>query len=274
MRVITEPKVTVISVPQFFEHPDYDIPEDGTDVERLGAFAAKSCYQSWGKEGRANVANQRAVIESLHGSVLEHAHISFYVEGVTRALSLEMNRHRHLNISQQSTRYVKEDEGAIVLDPYYAKLYRKYKMTFDQFGPHHGVMMGDIGDYDVREVQLLHGHLNTAEAAFRRYAAEVNTLMHLNPLKLDGFALRKWARGKARNILPHALETKAVYTTNFRSLRHILEVRSSRHAEPEIRRLMKHIWDAVVNIAPTYFEDFTYDMVDDLPEFRPTYSKV
>ena len=48
---------------------------------------------------------------------------------------------------------------------------------------------------------------------------------------------RKLARQAARSVLPNATETKIFVTANARALRHFIELRGSRHAEPEIRKL-------------------------------------
>ena len=52
---------------------------------------------------------------------------------------------------------------------------------------------------------------------------------------------RKTARQAARSVLPNATETKIFVTANARALRHFLEQRGSRHAEPEIRMLANEV---------------------------------
>ena len=54
MRVITKPTVTLIAKQVFLGHPDYKIPDDGSDAVKIGAFAAKGCYSSFGETGRSN----------------------------------------------------------------------------------------------------------------------------------------------------------------------------------------------------------------------------
>lgn len=311
MKVILEPKVHVLSEPIFHEHPEYKIPDDGTDAEKIGAFAAKGCYDSYGEGGRSNVENQRAVIESMHGSVAEHVHISLFIEGITRALSLELNRHRPFNISQRSTRYTKEEESAIVLEPYYSELYTKYNTRFleywydicppiDQQNSARGVQVRNNGyplltlaidpdfgmlvnkrgfivsltESEELEFKLILGHLQAAYGTIWEYGQEVEKLIKLNPFGLSGFDLRKFARGKARNILPHGLETRGVWTNNIRGFRWFLELRSERHAEPEVRLLANKIYEAIKPIAPVYFEDFTSEIVNGIPELKPTHSKI
>ena len=270
MKIITQPKVTVIAKQVFLGHPDYPIPADGDDATKIGAFAAKGCYDSFGENGRANVKNQEAILEHQHGSVLEHVNFTLFIEGITRGLSLESNRHRPLAVSQRSTRYTAEEDAAIVLEPYYANLYEKYRPWLEDPNK------DDITpEFDLDELNLLVAHISSMEQSFMSYERDVAWLMKKNPLKLDGFDLRKWARGKARNVLPHALETRITYTGNVRAWRWFIESRSDLHAEPEIRRLANHVLAALVDQAPTYFQDFEVSVVyDDIPVWTPKYRKV
>ena len=158
MRIITEPKATLIAKQVFLGHPEYLIPEDGNDATKIGAFAAKGCYDSFGVNGRANEANQSAILEHAHGSVLEHIVFTFFIEGITRGLSLESNRHRQLAVSQRSTRYTAEEDAAIVLEPYYAELYEKYRPWLED------AMKNDITeDFDIDELNLVIAHITTME---------------------------------------------------------------------------------------------------------------
>ena len=99
--------------------------------------------------------------------------------------------------------------------------------------------------------------------------------MEMNPYELEGFDLRKWARGKARNVLPHGIETRGTYTSNVRGWRWFIESRSDEHAETEIRSLANKVLLALREVAPLYFEDFnSWEEHEDIPEWKPTYSKV
>jgi thymidylate synthase (FAD) len=272
MRVITQPKVTLLAKQIFLGHPDYEIPDDGTDAVKIGAFAAKGCYDSFGKNGRANIKNQEAILEHQHGSVLEHVTFTLFIEGITRGLSLESNRHRQLAVSQRSTRYTAEEDCAVVLEPYYASLYDKYKVFIQN------PKVDDIGlvpNFSLDELNLIERHLTVMAHAVDAYASDVEMLMQMNPLGLTGFDLRKWARGKARNILPHALETRITYTGNVRAWRWVIESRSDKHAEPEIRRLAVEIHRILNEECPTYFSDFAVsEIYDGIPVLTPKHRKV
>lgn len=270
MKIISQPKVTVVAKQVFIGHPDYPIPSDGDDATKIGAFAAKGCYDSFGENGRANVKNQQAILEHQHGSVLEHITFTLFIEGITRGLSLESNRHRQLAVSQRSTRYTAEEDAAVVLEPYYAELYEKYRPWLED------PKKDDITSwFDLDELNLLVAHITSMEQSFMSYERDVAWLMKKNPLNLEGFDLRKWARGKARNVLPHSLETRITYTGNVRAWRWFIESRSDKHAEPEIRRLAGVICAVMKKEAPVYFEDFhVSEVYDGIPVWTPTYRKV
>ena len=292
MKVILEPKVTVVSKVNFLEHPEYKVPDDGDTFTRLGAFAAKGCYDSYGSEGRANKDNQSAILEYRHGSVLEHLNITLFIEGITRGCSLELNRHRTFSISQRSTRYVAEEESAIVLEPFFARLFKEHEPKFyDRASRFRAASYPDAHELlkahhykdgkgstlwkQQQESKLLLQHLNVQCESVSKYEQQVETLMQMNPYELEGFDLRKWARGKARNLLPHGIETRGTYTTNIRGWRWFIESRSDEHAETEIRSLANKVLLALREVAPLYFEDFnSWEEHEDIPEWKPTYSKV
>jgi thymidylate synthase (FAD) len=288
MQIITEPHVDVISSQNFIPQPEFPLPPDGDERTMIGAFAAKSCYASFGVEGKPNEANQLRVIQERHGSVLEHIVIGLYVTGVTRALTLELNRHRHLAISQRSTRYTDESEAVLVLEPEIADLYLKHWRINNPAKDAYGLTTQEAADKDPRyaiipngmamstELLLLRNHLYSAEHAFDAYIDEVKLWIELNPRALSGVRLRKWARGKARNLLPHGLETRAVYTGNVRAWRHILEARSGIGAEEEIRRLTYLLYMRLKDVAPLYFSDYEQIAVpgSKFPVLVTPYSKV
>lgn len=94
------------------------------DPEKVVALAARLCYtkSSIGELNNdlsdAYVAKLVEKIISLgHLSVLEHASFTFGVEGISRATSHQLVRHRIASYSQQSQRYVEYDELETVLPP-------------------------------------------------------------------------------------------------------------------------------------------------------------
>ena len=59
----------------------------------------------------------------------------------------------------------------------------------------------------------------------------------------------------ARYVLPNACETQIICTWNFREIRHIIKLRTSKRALPEIRAVASEIGKIAREIAPQVFQD-------------------
>jgi len=59
-------------------------------------------------------------------------------------------------------------------------------------------------------------------------------------------------------VLPNATETKIFATANARALRHFIEMRASRHAEVEIRKLAVRVLELMRQEAPHIFGDYQF----------------
>lgn len=88
------------------------------NAEKVIEEAGRTCYQSKGriKEGSAADFIKR-VIKSGHGSVMEHAYVTIRLKEVSRAFTHQLVRHRLCSFSQQSQRYVREDNFSYKIPP-------------------------------------------------------------------------------------------------------------------------------------------------------------
>jgi len=262
LTIITRPGVRIVSLPVFFAHPKYELPPHENHAENIIAMAGKVCYDSYGLDGRPVAQHVIGLLDQKHTSVLEHVNIGLFIEGISRGLSHELVRHRvGLSPSQRSTRYTAEDDAAMVLEPYYADIYERQQQ--------------DESLVTDRESYLLGLAIRSFESDLEVYRATVNEFIDYTEdareqlgWPLDGKAFRKFARGKARQVLPHSLETRMVLTGNLRAWRHFLVLRSSRHAEAEIRRLAHAVYQTLRPIAPNAFSDMVAATVDDYVELR------
>lgn len=246
----TEPRITVLSRPQFAEPAGLPVNwiGDSTDGERLAEFAGRLCYMS-----QRNPASRstREYLENIkkqgHGSVLEHANYSLLVEGVSRSLTHELVRHRAgMAFSQLSQRYVDESEANFVVPP---------------------AIIGDDALRDAWQAQV-----DSAQSA---YVALVEQLMQRYAWVADKVHRRKMAREAARGVLPNSTETKIVVTANARAWRTLLELRSSEGAEFEIRRWAVSVIRVLQNEAPGFFSDFEiYTAPDRVEAAKVMYHKV
>ncbi|HWQ21510.1 MAG TPA: FAD-dependent thymidylate synthase [Clostridia bacterium] len=77
------------------------------DADMLCAYAAHICYSSAPFDAERSAGILRKVRANGHLSVMEHASFSFLVEGLSRAASHQLVRHRLASYSQQSLRFTK-----------------------------------------------------------------------------------------------------------------------------------------------------------------------
>jgi thymidylate synthase (FAD) len=93
------------------------------EPEQVVAAAARLCYSSSGidqllEQGESERNRLLEKILSLgHLSVLEHASFTFGIEGISRACSHQLVRHRLASYSQQSQRYVSQKERFAAVTP-------------------------------------------------------------------------------------------------------------------------------------------------------------
>ena len=94
------------------------------DPERAIATAARLCYAPVGASELMETMPEsrvRSVLSTImgsgHFSTLEHASYTFAADGVSRALTHQLVRHRIASFNQQSQRYVKFKDGVPVVKP-------------------------------------------------------------------------------------------------------------------------------------------------------------
>jgi thymidylate synthase (FAD) len=86
------------------------------DPEKVIEQAGRTCYLSFDRiEEDSAAAFIRRLIKVGHESPLEHAYATFRIRNCSRAMTHQLVRHRLMAVSQQSQRYVNEDQFAYVL---------------------------------------------------------------------------------------------------------------------------------------------------------------
>ncbi len=238
IRVLREPAVYVVGR-QTVDDQEIDrfLADHGvawqtdTDVaaEHLVEVAGRVCYMSFARpRPGGNATYLGHILEVGHGSVLEHAAWNLLFTGVSRSLTHELIRHRAgWGYSQLSQRYVDESVAEYVEPDAIA------------------------GDPELHRLWL-----EAVGQAHRAYVRLTEKLLEKFQDEPDRTLRRKLARQAARSVLPNATETKIFVTANARALRHFIELRGSRHAETEIRKLAIAVLRVMQNEAPHLFGDY------------------
>jgi thymidylate synthase (FAD) len=188
-------------------------------------MAAKLCYSPAdisSLKGKIEAKDQKAFVEKLvkigHMTPIEHASFTFAIEGISRACSHQLVRHRLASYSQQSQRYVSEESGFDYIIPPTIKEDKELKKAFVAF-------------------------MKEAQKAYNSMVSK------LNEKGIKGES----ANQDARFLLPNAAETKIMVTMNARELLHFFRQRCCNRAQWEIRIMSEQMLKLVKKTAPTIF---------------------
>ena len=197
--------------------------EEGIAALKRCEYAGRTCYNSVDKITDSSYERfLRNVIKRGHTSVIEHDKVT--LEIITgRDVLPEITRHRLCSFSVQSQRYVNADseEGIAFIRPDF---------------------------YIAPEDEKVNAKLWCAsrcwemamEDAEERYRYLVGTC-DMPP-------------EDARKVLPNSTATQFVVTMNFRELLHVIELRTSVRAYPEMRTMMDKVIAALKEVLPPIWE--------------------
>ena len=140
---------------------------------------------------------------------MEHVTLTFLIEGMSRACSHQLVRHRVASISQQSQRYVKTEEPIIMLPKSIKKAIGKELTNGGGMSPN-GCLQASLDNFDKC--------LNDCIKRMRELGVPEEDI---------------------RYLYPQGTITNMVFTCNMRELKHIAEERLCNRAQWEIREIVK-----------------------------------
>ncbi|MBI4654033.1 MAG: FAD-dependent thymidylate synthase [Nitrospirae bacterium] len=202
--------------------------------EETVAMAAKLCYSPSDVSSlreKIEAKDQKAFVEKLvkmgHMTPIEHTSFTFAIEGISRACSHQLVRHRLASYSQQSQRYVGESTQHSALST---------QTTFDYVIP-----PTIAQDTEAKEI-------------FEKFMFEAQNTYDLLIEKLSERSIKgESANQDARFVLPNAAETKIMVTMNARELLHFFRQRCCLRAQWEIRQMAEEMLKLVKEVAPIIF---------------------
>lgn len=263
---LVEPKVFIIGetaiIPENFQAmlESIGVPEwhsDGdSDTEVLVETAGKLCYMSFDTSLNKNLTKtgtrnnfdyiQEGIVGQKHGSVLEHVAINIGFIDVSRVLTHELIRHRPgAAYSQTSGRYVRTDE-------------LRFWMP--------SCIRENVELAELFEEAILH-----QEDILRRMV-EVSGIERM--VTKEDFAKKKILTSAFRRIVGNGVANNIMATYNHRALRHMLTMRTSRHAEEEIRLTFNELFNVLADRYPAIYADAHREMVDGYWEISFKHEKV
>lgn len=210
--------------------------------EATVAAAAKLCYSpstietiQEGLTPEKTAAFVEMLAEIGHESPIEHVSFTFGVEGISRACSHQLVRHRIASYSQKSQRYVSEDSFEYIIPPEVEAI-PEAKAEF------------------IRQMEAIDaGYKNLADLLTKKHtesflAAGLDEKEAVKKAKKKAFE-------DARFLLPNACETKIVVTMNARSLMNFFRHRCCNRAQWEIKDVADKMLALVLEVAPNLFKN-------------------
>ena len=200
------------------------------DMQLIEA-AGRVCYKSEEKITDTSFVDfLERIVRKGHESVLEHSMLTvrFICD---RGVSHELVRHRLASFSQESTRYCNYGGDVTFILPLYLQ---------------HGsslVEKAGLSDEDMCECWAYADWYDAMAYAERAYT---------NMLKRG-----KRSAQEARAVLPNSTKTEVVMTANLREWRHILKLRTSKAAHPQMRELMCPLLEELKASIPVIFDDIS-----------------
>ncbi|MCC8192971.1 MAG: FAD-dependent thymidylate synthase [Ruminococcus sp.] len=212
------------------------------EPEKTIATAAKLCYSSSDigslREGLTQEKTESfiSMLASIgHESPMEHVSFTFGIEGISRACSHQLVRHRIASYSQKSQRYVNEG-GFEYITPPAIEQSGEAKEEFDK-------------------------QMNALLESYNKIA-DILTKENTKKLVADGMdeaealkKAKKLAYEDARFVLPNACETKIVVTMNVRSLFNFFKHRCCNRAQWEIKAVADEMLRLCKSVAPHLFSN-------------------
>ena len=223
------------------------------EPEKVIATAAKLCYSASSvKNLQESLTDEKIksflemLMELGHESPVEHVTFTFAIEGISRACSHQLVRHRIASYSQQSQRYVNMTQFDYIIPP---EIHRdqELKDEYDTF------MFNVQKEYDKLVNSLTMKHYNDYIDQYTRDPDGEPVISDERKKELRDKA-KKCANEDARYVLPNACETKIMVTMNIRSLYNFFKHRMCNRAQWEIRAVAWEMWKQCMKVSPTLFK--------------------
>jgi len=192
------------------------------------ASAARLCYAKdtetiFSREPGRTEEFVRVLRDMGHMSPVEHAVFTFYIEGVSRAMTHQLVRHRLASYSQRSQRYVRHDGFDYVIPP------------------------------QLRGKKVKEGNIEVDAEKYFRKTMEYLAMRYARLNEAMGNKGES-SNEDARYVLPNACETKIMMTMNARELLHFLGERLCLRAHWEIRGVADQMLILAREVCPSVFE--------------------
>lgn len=251
-----------------------------SDSELLVEVMGRLCYKSFGTEMNANITKVREgndnyignILSTRHGSVIEHSTATIGFIDVSPVVTHELVRHRQgTAFSQVSMRFVRLTEiGTYFPSSFEQPFLERMFMSIRGEGAFQSMPAVQVYAATVAN-ELKEDFIKFVEAAEQLQLRMADAAM-LD--KVGDFGLKKRFTSSMRRLAPYGLATSIGVTANHRAWRFMIEQRTSRHAEEEIRLAFGDVAALLADKCPNIYQDMRGELVDGFTEYTFANSKV
>ncbi|MCK5601587.1 FAD-dependent thymidylate synthase [Candidatus Pacearchaeota archaeon] len=203
----------------------YEILNSPEDALKMIELAGRTCYKSEDKITEDSAPKFVKMLKDRgHIAMIEFGDL--VVRFITnRGVTHELVRHRLCSFAQESTRYVN---------------YGGKDMEF----------IRPVW-FEMNEFLEKDGHPGALSYEGRCWLGSISHSQTEYDVLIGG----GWRPEQAREVLPNSLKTEIVVKANFTEWRHILKLRTSKKAHPQMRALMIPLLDELKERVPSVFGD-------------------
>lgn len=209
-----------------------------SQAELLVEIAGRRCYKSFGTGLNPNITKVREgnhlyignILNTKHGSVIEHATDTFAFEDLSRIATHEIVRHRICSFSQESMRFVRPTDLSTLFPQVYT----------DHLPAEKAQQVKDLFRETVEHLEGVQGALID--------------ICGMDDPDLS-FKVKKLFQSANRRLIHDGQTTGIITTHNHRTARFIIQQRTSMGAEEEVRYIYAQVAHILEKEYPALYQD-------------------
>lgn len=225
--------------------PDWSTNAPSSQEEIIEIFG-RLCYKSFAIGLNPNISRIREgndvyignILNSAHGSVTSHGMESYIIWNATRVFTHELVRHKAgTEFSQESLRYVRLEE----IKFWFPQCFKDHP-NYDRIQAGSDRVLRILEEWQQELAEIL----------------DIDAIKSFDTKKIYTSAMRRWA--------PIGLSTAIGLSINQRAARWVIQMRTNRHSEEEIRLIFGMIYKDLKQRYPNLYQDSSEEIINGLPE--------
>lgn len=233
-----------------------------SSAERLIELCGRRCYRAFEtdevsvteqnpnltKVRKGNMEYINNILEVHHGSVLEHAYDTFAFEDVSRVFTHEIVRHRLCNFSQESLRFVRPTS----LNMYFPEVFNL--VSDDPIDQPYSDGQGNYWNPPTTYREIVKELFEVTVEELENTQRILVEVLDMDTIERT-FSDKKKLQSALRRLMPIGMATGIIVTANHRNWRHLIQLRTAKGAEEEIRFVFLKVAEIMADRYSAIYQD-------------------